>query len=170
MTPRKGKPVIFYASDACVEEFLIKHLTKDHLVCLIKQEGSTHLLRLYLSFHDSSGPLFPTALLRTFKISSLFSIWTSCSSGLCDTTCLDCSFPTKSVCSSHRRPSWYSFTDAYPGLFSHLFYSCVEDPNPCHHLYLTSIFSHVRLYVTPWTVACQAPLSIEFSRQEYWSV
>ena len=21
----------------------------------------------------------------------------------------------------------------------------------------------------PWTVACQAPLSIEFSRQEYWS-
>ena len=25
------------------------------------------------------------------------------------------------------------------------------------------------LLVTPWTVACQAPLSIEFSRQEYWS-
>ena len=23
--------------------------------------------------------------------------------------------------------------------------------------------------VTPWTVACQAPLSLEFSRQEYWS-
>ena len=22
---------------------------------------------------------------------------------------------------------------------------------------------------TPWTVACQAPLSREFSRQEYWS-
>ena len=22
--------------------------------------------------------------------------------------------------------------------------------------------------VTPWTVACQAPLSMEFSRQEYW--
>ena len=22
---------------------------------------------------------------------------------------------------------------------------------------------------TPWTAACQAPLSIEFSRQEYWS-
>ena len=22
---------------------------------------------------------------------------------------------------------------------------------------------------TPWTVACQAPLSKEFSRQEYWS-
>ena len=24
------------------------------------------------------------------------------------------------------------------------------------------------LFVTPWTVACQAPLSVEFSRQEYW--
>ena len=23
--------------------------------------------------------------------------------------------------------------------------------------------------VTPWTVVCQVPLSIEFSRQEYWS-
>ena len=23
--------------------------------------------------------------------------------------------------------------------------------------------------VTPWTVACQAPLSMEFSRQEHWS-
>ena len=30
------------------------------------------------------------------------------------------------------------------------------------------VLSRVRLFVTPWTVACQAPLSIEFSRQEYW--
>ena len=29
--------------------------------------------------------------------------------------------------------------------------------------------SHVRLFVTPWTIAGQAPLSTEFSRQEYWS-
>ena len=29
--------------------------------------------------------------------------------------------------------------------------------------------SHVQLFATPWTVACQATLSIEFSRQEYWS-
>ena len=32
------------------------------------------------------------------------------------------------------------------------------------------VFSRVRLFVTPWTVAHQAPLSMEFSRQEYWSV
>ena len=30
-------------------------------------------------------------------------------------------------------------------------------------------FSRVQLFATPWTVACQAPLSIELSRQEYWS-
>ena len=30
-------------------------------------------------------------------------------------------------------------------------------------------FSHVQLFTAPWTVAHQAPLSMEFSRQEYWS-
>ena len=34
---------------------------------------------------------------------------------------------------------------------------------------MLSCFSHVRLCATPWTAAHQAPLSIEFSRQEYWS-
>ena len=29
--------------------------------------------------------------------------------------------------------------------------------------------SSVQLFVTPWTVACQTPLSIEFFRQEYRS-
>ena len=28
---------------------------------------------------------------------------------------------------------------------------------------------HVQLFVTPWTVACQASLSMGFSRQAYWS-
>ena len=31
------------------------------------------------------------------------------------------------------------------------------------------LLSHVQLFATPWTVAYQAPLSKEFSRQEYWS-
>ena len=29
--------------------------------------------------------------------------------------------------------------------------------------------SRVQLFATPWTAACQAPLSIGFSREEYWS-
>ena len=36
-------------------------------------------------------------------------------------------------------------------------------------LLLLSHFSRVRLCVTIWTAACQAPLSVGFSRQGYWS-
>ena len=51
-------------------------------------------------------------------------------------------------------------------------YSCTSNnrglyPERCvsvlHH------FSCVQLFLTPWTVALQAPLSMGFSRQEYWS-
>ena len=31
------------------------------------------------------------------------------------------------------------------------------------------LLSHVQFFATPWTVACQSPLSMGFSRQEYWS-
>ena len=31
------------------------------------------------------------------------------------------------------------------------------------------LLSHVRLFATPWTVVYKAALSMEFSRQEYWS-
>ena len=38
-----------------------------------------------------------------------------------------------------------------------------------HSTCVLSRVSHVRLCATLWTVACQDPLSIGFSRQEYWS-
>ena len=31
---------------------------------------------------------------------------------------------------------------------------------------VAQLLSHVHLFATPWTVACQAPLSMEFSRQD----
>ena len=31
------------------------------------------------------------------------------------------------------------------------------------------LLSHVRFFATPWTIADQAPLSMGFYRQEYWS-
>ena len=34
---------------------------------------------------------------------------------------------------------------------------------------MLSLFNHVQLFVTPWNVAHQAPLSMKFSRQENWS-
>ena len=42
--------------------------------------------------------------------------------------------------------------------------TCDPSRDPC--LYL---FSHVQLFATPWTAACQAPLPMGFSRQECWS-
>ena len=36
-------------------------------------------------------------------------------------------------------------------------------------LCVLSCFSHVWLCVTPWAIACQAPLSLGFSRQEHWN-
>ena len=41
----------------------------------------------------------------------------------------------------------------------------------CLYIYKVKVksLSHVRLSATPWTVAYQAPPSVGFSRQEYWS-
>ena len=50
--------------------------------------------------------------------------------------------------------------------------SCLTLCNPMNRIlidYLLSRFSRVWLCVTPWTAAHQAPLSLEFSRQEHWS-
>ena len=41
----------------------------------------------------------------------------------------------------------------------------------CVYIYISEVksLSRIQLFVTPWTVAYRAPLSMEFSRQEYWS-
>ena len=37
------------------------------------------------------------------------------------------------------------------------------------HMSVLSRFSPVQLFATPWTIACQAPLSVGFSKQVYLS-
>ena len=50
------------------------------------------------------------------------------------------------------------------------FYIFVKPPCPKGmHVCMLSHVSHVWFFVTLWTVAHQAPLSMGFSRQEYWS-
>ena len=50
---------------------------------------------------------------------------------------------------------------------SHLFFKWGHlDSTPV--VRVLSCFSHVQLLVTLWSVACQAPLHMGFSRQEYW--
>ena len=43
-----------------------------------------------------------------------------------------------------------------------------ENLNVCVYIYML-VLSRIQLYVTPWTVARQPPLSMGFSWQEYWS-
>ena len=51
------------------------------------------------------------------------------------------------------------FPSAYNGTVSHLLSTyCVAQS-----------LSRIQLFATPWTVARQAPLSMGFPRQEYWS-
>ena len=52
----------------------------------------------------------------------------------------------------------------------------LRDWSVCVYVYMcvhactcAQLLSHVQLFVTSWTVVCQAPLSIGLSRQEYWS-
>ena len=51
------------------------------------------------------------------------------------------------------------------------FHSCPENPMNSMNSMCSEVksLSCVRLFATPWTVAHQAPLSMGFSRQDYWS-
>ena len=55
-------------------------------------------------------------------------------------------------------PKW----DCQPKYFCNLWSVCVL-------VALSHVASHVWLFVTPWAITHQAPLSMEFFRQEYWS-
>ena len=74
-----------------------------------------------------------------------------------------------SLANAHKQPEWRSTFRGHPGFTD-------EDPEApsrvvchCYCAYVLSRFSHVPLFATVWTVARQAPLSMGFSRQEYWS-
>ena len=63
--------------------------------------------------------------------------------------------------SSELRAAYVSLREMSPRINVLEYYCCVSCVLRC--------FSRVRLFSTPWTVARQAPLSVGFSRQEYWS-
>ena len=50
----------------------------------------------------------------------------------------------------------------------HIYTYTYANTHACNSL-LDFLPIHVRLFATPWTVAHQTPLSMGFSRQEYWS-
>ena len=75
--------------------------------------------------------------------------------------------PTQWTWVSVKPGSWW--WTGMPGVlqfmgFQRVKHDWVTELNWC----MLSCFSCVRLFATPWTVARQAPLSLGFSRQEYW--
>ena len=71
---------------------------------------------------------------------------------------LEVSFPSPSL-------SWALASSATPYL--QIYFPLL--PSQIYFTLCVQSFSHVWLFVTSWTVAHQAPLSMEFYRQEYWS-
>ena len=74
-----------------------------------------------------------------------------------------CHNHTGPACSSSPHVPQVGVHKAFSKTTSHCFFNF---PHACMH---AQLLIHVRLSVTPWAVAHQAPLSMEFSRQEYWS-
>ena len=58
--------------------------------------------------------------------------------------------------------------NAHNGTVS-LEYVSLETSANVHFVVVAQSLSCIRLVVTLWTVACQAPLSLGFPRQEYWT-
>ena len=71
--------------------------------------------------------------------------------------------------------SWTTFSisvsslASFPKLSGFIFYRFLSHIFNSVHASVLSHFSRVQLFVTSWSVVCQAPLSLGFSMQEYWS-
>ena len=63
----------------------------------------------------------------------------------------------------------------YPGIYFQIFGLCDEhlplkvNKEARQNIVAFQLISRVQLFATPWTLDCQAPLSMGFSWQEYWS-
>ena len=75
-----------------------------------------------------------------------------------------------------RKPiALWSIALTYHSFLLHHFYEnfitvyFISASSLCANKVKVNSLSHVRLFATPWTVAHQAPPSMGFSRQEYWS-
>ena len=121
----------------------------------------------------------PIAVLICSVVSSVLAISTACFiSLLLQHVCLD-HFPNNSLAHNslsqgllQRHPRWQQ---PGKGMSSPVAFSFRNRKHQCplqnvlSRALLLSRFSHVRPFATPWTVTIQAPLSMGFSRQGYWS-
>ena len=56
-------------------------------------------------------------------------------------------------------------------VIANIFFQQIRDDSTqrYHQISSVQLLSSVRLFATPWTIAYQTPLSMGFSRQQYWS-
>ena len=73
------------------------------------------------------------------------------------------------VCDGLRQFSWFSLTVWPVREKEQTLQQLLWNFEWLVHVYVLSHLSRVRLFVTLWTAAHQAPLSVGFPRQEYWS-
>ena len=71
-------------------------------------------------------------------------------------------------------PGYFKSKFCTPGLYVHTYnilsvFIWIVDKINYICIWVVKLLSHVQLFVTLWTVVHQAPLSMEFSRQDYWS-
>ena len=82
-----------------------------------------------------------------------------------------------SAYSSHLVPPYYQPLTSLAGF---IFHDCCQNMSggrerllllnaQIHSHCCYAVFSCVWLFASPWTIACQTPLSIGFPRREYWS-
>ena len=71
--------------------------------------------------------------------------------------------PCGMLAPSPSQSGWWS-----PGVYIYI-YKIQSEFCTLHTCECVQSLSYIRLFATPWTVALQAPLSVGFSRQEYWS-
>ena len=72
---------------------------------------------------------------------------------------------------THTHTYWNGCAEPlYEGTYQdHQVSNLVEAEFQLRYVCILNHFSHVWLFATPWTVALQAPLSMGFTRKEYWS-
>ena len=96
---------------------------------------------------------------RTLRVPGFFFLWSLCSDGSI--------YPkhTFQICTVSAASLYLGLFSDFPFLGSFMTTPSPRPPCTC----AKSLQSCPNLFVTPWTVAHQAPLSVGFSRQEYWS-
>ena len=86
-------------------------------------------------------------------------------------TCSKCCQGTQSL--ADNTYSLNNLSKRPPKYYQHINQTTLFRIAPLHLNYLLQtegcVLSLIRFFATPWTVPCQAPLSMGFSRQEYWS-